>query len=137
MTETTTNTRTAGSNPVMDPVVYWRVSAFALTAVALLGIVLNATGNANLLGKGFLAFDWSHNILHVILAAAAFLFGFAALPGRLVKAFALVFGAVYAGLGVLGFFVHSVGPIHLEVGENIVHLLLGAWGIVAGIGGKA
>lgn len=137
MSETTTNTMTTTRNPVMDPVVYWRVSAFALTAVALLGIVLNATGNGTLLGKDVLAFDWSHNILHVVLAAAAFLFGFAALPGRMVKTFAIVFGAVYAGLGVLGFFTTSVGPIHLEIGENLVHLLLGAWGLVAGIGGKA
>jgi hypothetical protein len=137
MSETATNTPTATRNPVMDPVVYWRVSAFALTAVALLGIVLNATGNGDLLGKGFLAFDWSHNILHVILAAVAFLFGFAALPGKMVKTFAIVFGAVYAGLGVLGFITAEVGPIHLEIGENIVHILLGAWGLLAGIGGKA
>jgi hypothetical protein len=136
-TDAATDTATSTRNPVMDPVLYWRVGAFALTAVALLGIVLDATDNANLLGKDLLAFDWSHDILHVILAAAAFLFGFAALPGRMVKAFAVVFGAVYAGLGVLGFFVSEVGPIHLELGENLVHLLLGAWGLVAGIGGKA
>lgn len=137
MSETTTNTMTTTRSPVMDPVVYWRVSAFALTAVALLGIVLNATDNGDLLGKGFLAFDWSHDILHVILAAAAFLFGFAALPGKMVKTFALVFGAVYAALGILGFITSEVGPIHLEIGENLVHIVLGAWGLVAGIGGKA
>jgi hypothetical protein len=136
MSETTTNTRTASGSPVLDPVVYWRVSAFALAAVALLGIVLTATGNEDLLG-GFLTFDWPHNVLHVVLAAAAFLFGFAALPGRAVKAVATVFGAVYAGLGVLGVFLAEVGPIHLELGENLVHLLLGAWGLLAGLLGKA
>ena len=137
MPETTTSTATTTQNPVMDPVVYWRVSAFALAAVALLGIVLSTTGNADILGKGFLAFDWSHTILHVILAAAAFLFGFAALPARMVKAFALVFGVVYAGLGVLGFVTVELGPMHLEVGENVIHLALGAWGLLAGIAGKA
>lgn len=131
-----TPTTTAPGNPVLNPTVYWRASAFALTAVALLGIVLNATGNGDLLG-GFLTFDWPHNVLHVVLAAAAFLFGFASLPANAVRTFAIVFGAVYAGLGILGFLVADLGPIHLEVGENLVHLLLGAWGLAAGFGGKA
>ncbi len=130
-------TSTTTRNPVMNPTVYWRVSAFALTAVALLGIVLNAMDQGTLLGADFLAFDWGHNILHVVLAGAAFLFGFGNLPANLVRTFAIVFGIVYAGLGVLGFFVTDVGPIHLELGENLVHLLLGAWGLVAGFGSKA
>jgi hypothetical protein len=134
MSETVTPTNT--TNPVMNPLLYWRVSAFALTAVALLGIVLNAIGEGTLLGADFLAFDWSHNILHVVLAGAAFIFGFAALPGKTLKMFAIVFGFVYLGLGVLGFVVDEVGPIHLELGENLVHLLLGAWALVAGFGAK-
>lgn len=134
MSEYATPTNT--TNPIMDPVLYWRVSAFALTAVALLGIILNAIGQENLLGENFLAFDWTHNILHVVLAIAAFIFGFASLGGKVVKTFAIVFGFVYGGLGVLGFFVHSVGPIHLELGENLVHLLLGAWALLCGFGAK-
>jgi hypothetical protein len=130
-------TPTTTRNPVMDTTLYWRVSAFALTAVALLGIVLSALAQETLLGADFLAFDWSHNILHVVLAGAAFLFGFGNLPTTLVRTFTIVFGVVYAGLGVLGFFVTEVGPIHLELGENLVHLLLGAWGLVAGFGSRA
>ena len=130
-------TPTTNRNPIMDPAVYWRFSAFALTAVALLGIVLTAMDQADLLGAGFLAFDWSHNILHVVLAGAAFLFGFGNLPANLVRTFAIVFGFVYGGLGVLGFFVADLGVIHLELGENLVHLALGAWGLVAGFGSKA
>lgn len=130
-------TSTTARNPVMDPAVYWRTSAFALAAVALLGIVLSAMGQADLLGSGFLAFDWSHNILHVVLAGAAFLFGFGNLPANLVRTFAMAFGFVYGGLGALGFFVADLGVIHLELGENLVHLALGAWGLVAGFGSKA
>jgi hypothetical protein len=131
-------TSTTARNPVMDPTVYWRVSAFALTATALLGIVLNAMGQGTLLGADFLAFDWGHNILHVVLAGAAFLFGFGNLPANLVRTFTIVFGIVYGGLGVLGFFVSDLGGfIHLELGENLIHLLLGAWGLVAGFGSKA
>lgn len=134
MSEYATPTNT--TNPIMNPVLYWRVSAFALTAVALLGIVLNAINEGDLLGKNFLAFDWTHNILHVVLALAAFIFGFAALPGNVVKTFAIIFGFVYAGLGVVGFITDEVGPIGLELGENLVHLLLGAWALVAGFGAK-
>jgi hypothetical protein len=139
MSEYATPTNT--TNPIMNPVTYWRVTAFAVAAVALLGIVLNATDNANLLGKNFLAFDWTHNIVHVVLALAAFVFGYANLPGKVVKTFAIIFGVVYAGLGVLGFFVTSpmgtgANSMHLEIGENLVHLLLGAWGLVAGFGAK-
>lgn len=133
MSEYATPTNT--TSPIMNPVLYWRVSAFALTAVALLGIILNIVGQGDLLGKNFLAFDWTHNILHVVLAAAAFVFGFMALPGNVVKTFAIVFGFVYAGLGVTGFFT-DVGPIGLELGENLVHILLGAWALVAGFGAK-
>jgi hypothetical protein len=130
-------TPTTTRNPLIDPALYWRVSAFALTAVALLGIVLTAMDQATLLGSDFLAFDWSHNVLHVVLAGAAFLFGFANLPANLVRTFAIVFGFVYGGLGVLGFFVADLGIIHLELGENLVHLALGAWGLAAGFGSKA
>jgi hypothetical protein len=72
-------------------------------------------------GTHGLGFTWTHNILHVVLALAAFVFGFANLPGRLTKAFAIIFGVVYAGLGVLGFLL-----------TNVVHILIGAWALTAG-----
>jgi len=143
MTETMRPTNT--TNPILDPVVYWRVSAFALTAVALLGIVLNATNNGNLLathgGTHLLPFTWTHDIVHVVLALAAFIFGFANLPGRVLKAFAIIFGVVYGGLGVLGFVTANplgTGSLALDLTEtlNAVHLLLGAWALVAGFGAK-
>ena len=144
MPETARPTNT--TNPILDPVIYWRVSAFALTAVALLGIVLNATGNGNLLATGtthnhLLPFTWTHDIVHVVLALAAFIFGFANLPGRLLKAFAIIFGVVYGGLGIVGFVTANplgTGNLALNLTEtlNAVHLLLGAWALVAGFGAK-
>ena len=107
-----------------------------MTAVALLGILLSAMDQEDLLGGGFLAFDWGHNIVHVALACLAFLFGFADLPARVVRTFAIVFGAVYGGLGLLGFFVADLGVLHLELGENLIHLALGLWGLVAGLGSR-
>lgn len=135
MSETATHTTNA-SNPIMNPVLYWRVSAFALTAVALLGIVLNSIGIGDLLGS-FLTFDWTHNAVHVVLAAAAFIFGFANVGPAMTKTFAIIFGFVYAGLGVFGFFADlSFIGLGLELGENLVHLLLGAWALVAGFGAR-
>jgi hypothetical protein len=134
MAETMERTTTQGG--VLDPVTYWRVSAFLLTLVALLGAVLDATGNASLFGAHVLAFDWPHNLLHGVLALAAFVFGFAALPLPVVRLFAIVFGVVYAGLGVVGFLVDQIGAMHLEVGENVLHLLLGAWAVAAGVAAK-
>ncbi len=138
MTETANQTFT-GSNPIVNPVTYWRVSAVALAAVALLGVLLNSIGQADLLGANFLAFDWTHNVVHILLAAVAAVFGFANLGAGLTKTMAIVFGFVYAGLGVVGFIagdILGVIGLHLELGENLVHVLLGGWALTAGFGAK-
>lgn len=143
-------TPTNTSNPILDPRVYWRVSAVALTAVALLGITLALVsgGGAESTKDQALAFDshhglgftWTHNVVHVILAAAAFVFGFAPMPGKALKAFAVLFGFVYAGLGVLGFLLaNPLGTglaLNLGVSLNLVHILLGAWALTAGFAAK-
>jgi hypothetical protein len=132
-------TKTTTTNPILNPTMYWRVSAFALAAVAVLGTVMNlATSNGELVG-GFLEFDWTHNVVHYVLAAAAFIFGFANLTPTVVRTFAIVFGFVYAGLGILGFVIgngEAIGPLGLELGENLIHLLLGAWGLLVGFMSK-
>ena len=149
---TTYATRTpAATNPLLDPVVYWRVSAFALTAVAVLGVVLAAiSGGGNESARDqILAFDshhglgltWTHTIVHFVLAGAAFLFGFGNLGPAVTRTFAIVFGVVYAGLGVLGFlFSDPLGDgalaLNLGVALNAVHLLLGAWALTAGIAAR-
>jgi len=121
---------------LLEPRTYWRISAFALAATALLGIVLNAIGQGALLAP-FLAFDWTHNVVHAALAGAAFLFGFGRVPATAVRAFAVVFGIVYGALGILGLFVADLGILHLELGENLVHIVLSAWALAAGLTGKA
>ena len=124
------------TNPILNPRTYWRVSAFALTAVALLGIIVNAITGEVAGIPSFLEFDWAHNILHVVLAAAAFVFGFGNIPGNVSKVFAIVFGFVYMGLGILGLAMGMTselfGLIGLELGENLVHVLLGGWALAAG-----
>ncbi|MDX1612539.1 MAG: hypothetical protein R3185_09220 [Candidatus Thermoplasmatota archaeon] len=130
------------SNPIADVVVYWRVSALALLAVALLGTALNialGTG-AWIVDPGFLTFDWTHNVVHYLLAATAGVFGFTGLARKKIAAtMAVVVGVVYLGLGIVGFIPGVVSGLdgllglHLELGENLVHLLLGGWATYAGL----
>lgn len=149
-TNATSYARPSNPNMLLDPLVYWRVSAFALTAVALLGILMAALfgGGHNSAHDQPLAFDgnqvlgltWTHNIVHVVLAAAAFVFGFANLPGKAVKTFAILFGFVYLGLGILGFIVaNPLGTglaLNLGAALNVTHILLGGWALTAGFAAR-
>ena len=131
-------TPTNVSNPMLDPVVFWRVGAFALGAIAVVGMVWSAVAGPGAGIGGVLRFDWSHNIAHLLLAGVAVLFGFANLPGNAVRVAALTVGGVYGILGAAGFldasaFLPEAMHLHLEPAENVLHLLLGAWGLVTGI----
>jgi hypothetical protein len=122
------------ANPIWNTRMYAKITGYAVAAVALLGIILNSMGSPNLLGENFLAFDWTHNIVHVVLAAIALYVGFAA-TDAMCTMYAKAFGVVYTLLGVTGFFVADLGILHLELGENLVHLVIGGWGVVAGFFG--
>ena len=140
-------------NPLLlDPVFYFRVTAWVLGLVTLLGIIstsLNYSGKPQdqflSFGGNALQFTWTHNILHVVLAGAAVLFGYGGFHPTLVKRMAIVFGSVYLVLGVLGFFVlemgdfaigrypEDMGVLALTWTLNVVHILLGAWALAAGL----
>lgn len=121
------------TNPVLNTRNYAKITGIAVAAVALLGIILNAINNPNLLGAEFLAFDWTHNILHVVLAAVGLYLGFAG-TDALCTLYARVFGVVYLLLGITGFFWTGLSAtvLHLELGENLIHIVIGAWGCAAG-----
>jgi hypothetical protein len=122
------------TNPILNTRNYAKITGIVIAAVALLGIILNAINNPELLGKDFLAFDWTHNIVHVVLAAVGLYVGFAG-TDALCTLYARVFGIVYLLLGVTGFFVSDLVILHLELGENLVHVLVGVWGCAAGFMG--
>lgn len=120
---------------------YWRISAIALAAVALAGIILNAVleGQPYWISPDFLRFDWAHNGLHVVLALIAVVFGWTGLrTSDASKPVAGVIGVVYLALGVAGFFggfvdfLDDLVGLHLELGENVFHIVLGAWGAFVG-----
>lgn len=132
-----TYTANRATDPAPGVRVYWKISGIALGATAVLGILLNAVGLGDLLG-GFLTFDWTHNVVHVLLAAIGISLGFGSASAALAKNAAKLFGIVYLGLAVVGFVtanLFGVGDLlglHLEVGENLVHLVLGGWGAYVG-----
>lgn len=113
------------------PKVYAQLTGVVVGIVAVLGFLLTWTNNADLLGS-WLVFDNTHNIAHVVLAAVALYVGFGGASASLQKNYAIVFGAVYALLGIAGFFTASILGIGLEVGENLIHLVVGALGLYAG-----
>lgn len=132
MTTTATRTTQAHENPIKDVHTYWKVSGMGLAAIAILGIIVNILfGNQQGI-PGFLVFDWTHNIVHVALAALALGVGFGNVNLAIARPLALVVGIVYLALGVVGFIagnLFSFMGLHLQFGENLVHLLIGAWGV--------
>lgn len=134
------------TNPLLDPVLYWRVSAFALTLVSLVGIVFAVLDGGGARGAedqplAFgghhgLGLTWTHNVVHIVLALAAFVLGFANVPGNVARVAAIVFGVVYGALGVVGFlWTNPLGDtlaLNLGYTLNGVHLALGGWALLAG-----
>ena len=112
-----------------------KVLGVVFLLVGLLGFV-----SPNLLGMHLSGF---HNIIHLISAALALYFGFAASPSA-ARTFSLLFGAIYLLLGALGFIApgpvieliharHAAGGLRSLAADNIVHIALGAIFIIAGL----
>jgi hypothetical protein len=111
----------------------------------VLGIVFLIIGLLGFISPNLLGMHLSgiHNIIHLISAALALYFGFAASPSA-ARAFSLIFGAIYLLIGALGFITprlaiellqarHAPGGLRNLAADNIVHLLLGAIFIIAGM----
>lgn len=117
---------------------YARLTGAVLLLTGIAGIASLAGGYIGVLSLDFLAWDTTHNVLHVVLGAIALYVGFAATPYLDAITYGKVFGVIYTFLALAGFAsanVLGLGPIlglHLELGENLIHLLVGAAGLVAG-----
>jgi hypothetical protein len=112
----------------------------------ILGIVLLLVGIVGFLRPDLLGMHLSvtHNIIHLMTAVLALYFGFAA-SVIAARTFCLALGAIYLFLGILGFVapgtVAAILQTHLVIAgavdsltpDNLVHLLLGAVFLVAGL----
>src|ERR687884_17591 len=115
----------------------------AKTIATILGVAFILVGIIGFISPGFLGTHLSttHNLVHLLSGAVALYFG---LAGTLAAArtFDIVFGIVYALLGVCGFLLGS-GPdrmfealaslgLHLGTMDHIIHILLGVLFLIGG-----
>lgn len=105
----------------------------------VVGLVATAQGKAVALSP-WLSFDKPQDIFHLAMGLAALALGFAPVPDRLSRRLAIAVGTLYLALGVLGslhgnlygYPARAGARTHLEMTENIVHFLVGAWGAYVG-----
>jgi hypothetical protein len=115
----------------------------------LVGIVGFFVGPATPMMPNFLGthLTTTHNLVHIISGAIALYFGLAGSLGA-AKTFDIVFGIVYALLGVCGFLLawgkpdymfDALGSIGLHLGtmDHVVHILLGVVFLIGGFLTKA
>lgn len=107
--------------------VYARAAGWVALLLGIIGLFVH-----DLLG--LIQFDAMHTIIHLVLG----ILGIAA--ARHVKwanYYAYVLGTCYLIVGIVGFFFPVLAGLHLEVTENLLHILLGAWGLYAALGEKS
>src|SRR5262245_30592197 len=114
----------------------------AKTIATILGVGFLLVGVIGFVAPGILGMHLSliHNIIHLVSGALALYFG---LKGTMTNAriFCIVFGAIYALLGIVGFIGGEPGtglltiiPGQLVLGtmDHIVHIILGTVFLIGG-----
>ena len=121
---------------LLEPRSFARGWAVVLAGLVFVGVTLELVGSPRFI-PGFLEFDWTHDLLHVVLLGLAIHFGWFARPIA-TRTYARVFGiggllvATIGSIPATAAAMHDATAWHSELGENVVHALLGAWGTVAG-----
>jgi hypothetical protein len=120
----------------------------AKTIATILGVVFILVGIVGFFAPTLMGTHLSttHNLVHIISGAIALYFGLAGTLGA-AKTFDIVFGIVYALLGICGFLLGtgndrmfealaSLG-LHLGTMDHVVHILLGVVFLIGGFLTKA
>lgn len=111
---------------------YAQVAGIALLALGVLGLVGFGI-------PGFLSIDEPAEVaFHFITGAAAAFVGFnKGTYGNTAVTYAKYFGILYLALGVVGFIIPDIlGLFHFDLSCNLVHLVLGLWGVWTGYSAK-
>jgi len=113
-----------------------KILGVVFVLVGLLGFVM-----PNLLGAHL---STTHNLVHLISGAVALYLGFAGTLSA-ARLFCIVFGIVYALLGICGFLLgdgadrmfNVAGLLHLGMMDHIIHIVLGLLFLIGGFMTKA
>jgi hypothetical protein len=104
--------------------VYAQVVGIVLLLIGIVGLF-----SATLLGVRTTVL---HNLIHLVSGAIGAYTGF---TGSGYRAFAQIFGIVYALVGLIGFATPgTLSNLGVEVNTtyNLIHLVIGVWGLYAG-----
>ncbi len=113
----------------------------AKTVCKILGVIFVVVGLAGFAAPTLLGahFNTPHNLVHIVSGIAALYFGFAGSLSA-ARAFCLIFGVVYLGLGILGFAMGvapdsmwTVGPLRFGTSDHGIHVILGAIFLAGGL----
>jgi uncharacterized protein DUF4383 len=113
----------------------------AKTVCKILGVVFLLVGLCGFVAPNLLGAHLTpaHNVVHIVSGVIALYFGFAGTLSA-AKAFCLVFGIVYLGLGILGMALGTapdrmwmVGPLHFGQADHGIHVLLGVIFLAGGL----
>jgi hypothetical protein len=125
--------RSALKEPVIMPVtttrtwnpdrIWLALLGVTLALVAILGLIDPV---ADLLHKMKLHIEGGEDFLHWVLAALTLGLAFGVRDDALLTTLTTIYGIVYLVVGIFGFFVEEIGPWHVAVGDNILHVALGA-----------
>lgn len=118
---------------ILTPKGFLQVGGIILLVVGILGFfLLGPTPEGSIFGEAWwfdTAENWAHLVLGIVALAAVYGMKDAATQ----KGLALVVGIVALLVGIYGFFSPSLLGANLENPlDNILHLVVGAWGITAG-----
>jgi len=113
----------------------------AKTVCKVLGVVFLLVGVAGFVNQHLLGAHLTppHNVVHIVSGVLALYFGFAGSLSA-AKAFSLVFGVVYLGLGTCGMAfgveadrIWNVGPLQFGQVDHSIHILLGVVFLAGGL----
>ena len=114
----------------------------AKTVCKILGVVFLLVGVCGFAAPNLLGAHLTppHNLVHIVSGVIALYLGFAGSLSA-ARAFCLIFGVVYLGLGILGMVMGDpamdrmwhVGPLMLGKADHGIHLLLGAVFLAGGL----
>ena len=117
---------------ILSPKGFLQIGGIILVLVGVLGFFLiGPTEEQSILGAAWW-FDTYENWAHVVLGIVALVAAYGLKDAAMQKGLVMIVGIVALLVGIWGFFSPSLLGANLENPlDNILHLVVGAWGILA------